>query len=253
MNDKIRFSILIPVIALVIHFGQQFLPRPGSYFELITTRIILPILIAFAATWFLHRRWSALPSAWGLNSGILTGLMTAFLFCIPMLLGYGLLAGFKIGISWQSFWIGCVGAAISEELVYRGFLFGQLFRYGGWGFLTAGLFNAVLFGSGHLHQSGDLSGAMGVFLITALGGLWFAWLYIEWDHNIWLPIFMHFFMNVSWDFFDVGENAAGGLMANIFRAVTIAVSIIYTILMKRKSTGLIIKQENLFVNRNYCN
>ncbi len=249
MQHKLKFSLLIPAAFLVSYFVPKLLPKPASYLELLATRDLAPLLIAFAATWYLHRRIKSLPSAWGFDSGMLTGVKMAFIFCLPMLAGYGFLADFTVRIDWQSFWFGCVVAAIFEELLYRGFLFGQLFRYGGWGFIPSALLNAVLFGSGHLYQSNDVSGAIGVFTITALGGMWFAWLYIEWNNNLWIAIFMHFFMNSWWTSFNIDDNAAGGFMANIIRGTTIALSIIYTVRMKRKTGGLTIGINNLFIQK----
>ena len=42
-------------------------------------------------------------------------------------------------------------------------------------------------------------------------------------------------MNVSWVLFDVSENAPGGTYANIFRAISIALTVFYTIRMNRKA------------------
>jgi len=74
----------------------------------------------------------------------------------------------------------------------------------------------------------------GVFAVTFLGAAFFAWFYAEWDFNLWVPIFLHTFMNLAWTLFTVSENAAGGLAANIFRDLTIAAAIAGTILYKRR-------------------
>lgn len=58
-----------------------------------------------------------------------------------------------------------------EELLYRGLLFGLLFRIAGWGFLPAALTGALLFGGAHLSQGGSAADAAGIFAITALGGV----------------------------------------------------------------------------------
>ncbi|HPR61515.1 MAG TPA: hypothetical protein PLF35_11245, partial [Prolixibacteraceae bacterium] len=79
---------------------------------------------------------------------------------------------------------------------------------------------------------------------------WFAWLYVEWENNLWVPIFLHIFMNFSWIFFEVGSNALGGVFINIFRAVTIALTILITILYHKKN-GLKIKKRNLLINEVY--
>jgi membrane protease YdiL (CAAX protease family) len=185
-----------------------------------------------------------IPSAWGLRADGLEALKMAFLFCLPMLAGYAFLADFNISLTWRGFFFGCLWAAVSEELFFRGFVFGQLFRFAGWGFLAAGLLNALVFGSAHLWQAGDFGSATGIFAITALGGLWFAWLYIEWGNNLWMPMAMHFFMNLWWDAFEAGPNAGGGWAANLLRAATVALSIFWTIHMKRR------REQSLEITRN---
>jgi membrane protease YdiL (CAAX protease family) len=235
MQNKRIFSILIPLVFLALHFGIRSLPKPGSYTELILSRNLLPLALAGIMIWWLHgMRLNRIPAAWGLETNAMEALKTAFVFCLPMLIGYAFLADFKWSLGWQGFLAGCLGAAVFEELIYRGFVFGQLFRFAGWGFLAAGLLNALVFGSAHLYQAGDWMSAAGIFAVTALGGLWFAWLYIEWDNNLWMPMAMHFFMNLWWTAFDAGPSAGGGAAANLFRAATIAISIIWTIRMKRK-------------------
>jgi membrane protease YdiL (CAAX protease family) len=235
MRNKTVFSILVPLAFLVLHFGIRQLPKAGSSLEWVLSRQILPLLLAAALIWWLHgRRLGAVPDAWGLKANALEAFKMAFVFCLPMLLGYAFLADFNISLTLNGFLVGCLWAALSEELFFRGFVFGQLFRFAGWGFLLSGLLNALVFGSAHLYQAGDLGSAMGIFAITALGGLWFAWLYIEWGNNLWMPMAMHFFMNLWWNAFEAGPNAGGGLAANLFRAATIAFSIIWTIGMKRR-------------------
>ncbi|MBL7827489.1 MAG: CPBP family intramembrane metalloprotease [Saprospiraceae bacterium] len=235
MRSKTVFSIVVPLAFLAIHFGKRQMPKASSYLEMVLTRQILPFLIISGLIWWLHgRRLGAIPTAWGLKADAFKALKMAFVFCLPMLLGYGFLADFNITLTWSGFLLGCLWAAVSEELFYRGFVFGQLFRFAGWKFLTAGLLNALVFGSAHLYQAGDLGSAIGIFAITALGGLWFAWLYIEWGNNLWVPMAMHFFMNLWWTAFDAGPTAGGDWAANLFRAATVAISIIWTIRMKRR-------------------
>ena len=41
-------------------------------------------------------------------------------------------------------------------------------------------------------------------------------------------------MNLSWNLFDVSNNALGGISANIFRALTILTAIILTIVLKKR-------------------
>ncbi|MEM9233711.1 MAG: CPBP family intramembrane glutamic endopeptidase [Pseudomonadota bacterium] len=129
---------------------------------------------------------------------------------------------------------------IGEEALYRAFLFGMLFRFAGWGFLPAALLGAFIFGVGHLSQGGDPMEAAGIFAITASGAVWFAWLYTEWNYNIWVPIGFHLLMNFWWLFFDISDTAAGPAYANAARLAVILISVVVTIIVTRRRGGRIV-------------
>ena len=80
-------------------------------------------------------------------------------------------------------------------------------------------------------------------MITFSGAVFFAWLYVEWNYNLWVPILTHTLMNLSWSLFEVDNSALGGVKANIFRGLTILMAITITVLYKRK------KNRNLIINR----
>lgn len=136
-------------------------------------------------------------------------------------------------------------AGFFEEYLFRGFLFGLLFLRYGWGFIPASVLGACVFGLGHVYQGNTLSETAGVFAVTAMGAVWFAWLYIEWDRNLWVPVFLHVFMNTSWSMFEVSDNALGGVGVNVFRIITIAITVVLTI-RKGKIEGWKIGKSNLF-------
>jgi hypothetical protein len=53
-------------------------------------------------------------------------------------------------------------------------------------------------------------------------------------------------MNLAWHLFDMDQTALGGLLPNIFRGLTIAAAIVFTILYKRnQKQELIIKKDIL--------
>lgn len=171
----------------------------------------------------------------GLASGAWRGIGMGLLGTLPMLFGAGILTGFNMTLHLPAILVGCLLAALGEEILYRGFLFGQLFRHAGWGFLPAGLVSAMIFGAGHLYQGSGPGELVGIFAVTLLGGLWFSWLYVEWGHNLWVPIAFHFFMNLSWTIFEVSDNALGSWAPNVFRAATIGLSVYLTIRHKKNS------------------
>ena len=125
-----------------------------------------------------------------------------------------------------------------EELLYRGLLFGLLFRFAGWGFLPAALGVALLFGGAHLYQGGDSAEAAGIFALTALGSLWFAWLYVEWGYDLWVPVVLHVLMNAWFILFPVAENALGPGWFIAVRLAVLALSVIVTVAVARRHGGL---------------
>jgi len=139
---------------------------------------------------------------------------------------------------------GTIFAGFFEELYFRGFLFGQIFRNTKLGFLPSIIIGALVFAAAHLYQSRDISTMTGIFITTFMGAIFFAWLFVEWDYNLWVPVFMHTLMNLSWILFNISDNALGNINSNIFRGLTIAVAIILTILYKRK------QGQTLSINRN---
>jgi len=186
----------------------------------------------------------------GLWQNPIKGIAIALLFSIPMFVGYGFLSNFNITIDAKTFWLGCVFAAFFEELFYRGFFFGQLFRKTQLGFFPSILLSALIFASLHLYQSNDPATMLGIFITTFLGAGLFAWLYVEWDYNLWLPVGLHFFMNLSWELFSVADNALGGWSANLIRGLTIILAVGGTLLYKKfLKIPLSVNRETLLIKK----
>lgn len=144
----------------------------------------LPLIIAL----FLIHKPKDITSSIGINKGFGKGLFFAFLCTLPMLIGYSVLFKFNIKITYNEIFTGVIFAAFFEELYFRGILFGQLFRYTRIGFILPVLICALIFAAGHLWQSFDFSVLIGIFVTTFLGAIFFAWTYIEWDNNLWVPM-----------------------------------------------------------------
>ena len=184
----------------------------------------------------------------GLNNGFLFGLIFSLGAVSPMLISSAFEGSINDNLDILNLLKNTLFAGFMEEFLFRGFLFGLLFYYLGWGFIPASLVGAFVFGIGHLYQGESLAETIGVFSVTAIGAVWFSWLYVEWNKNLWIPVFLHVFMNLSWILFDVSSNALGGMYSNLFRAITIALTIIITIKYSKKH-GLNVNKRNLFVNR----
>lgn len=250
MKNDIR-TILIVLLAFAAYsLLKDFYLAPLFVFfnnlihNRITAYFVAYLLVGtplFVATFYLHRK--AFFVSLGLRFGFFKGMFIALLATLPMLVGYATTYPLNENITAGGLAQGVIFAALFEELYYRAFFFGLLFRYTGLGFFPALLLGALTFASNHLYQSGELATMSGIFITTLMGAGLFAWAYVEWNNNLWVPIFLHFFMNLFWYVFDAGDNALGPLLSNVFRYLTVAVIIIGTILYKRK------KGQQLAVNR----
>jgi membrane protease YdiL (CAAX protease family) len=200
----------------------------------------LPLLLGVGLMHGFRAYWEKV----GLNRSVLKGFLFALLCTLPMLIGYALVFDFNSEITARQIIAGALVAAFIEELFYRGILFGQLFRFTRLGFIPSVLFGALIFASAHLYQSQDFSTLIGIFLTTFMGGVWFAWVYVEWENNLWVAIFLHLLMNLFWMLFAVSDNALGNQWGNVFRIATIALVVMLTLRYK-KQKGL-----KLTVNRN---
>jgi membrane protease YdiL (CAAX protease family) len=106
---------------------------------------------------------------------------------------------------------------VCEEIIFRGVALGVLVKLCGWPFWRAVFAPAVFFGIGHMAQAEAPLDALGVIALTALGGVFFGWLWKAWGQSLWPPIVAHVTLNALWAGFDLGENALGGAFANALR------------------------------------
>ena len=184
----------------------------------------------------------------GLQSNILKGLLVGMIFSLPMFIGSAIQSNIAKNMSVPDLIARTMFAGLFEEIYFRGFFFGQLFRKTQLGFLPSIFFCSIIFASGHLYQSQDAGVLFGIFITTFMGSVFFAWLYVEWNYNLWVPIFLHTLMNLSWYIFTVSDNALGTVNSNLFRILTIALSIILTVLYKKKiGAQLLINKRTLLM------
>lgn len=250
---KISISIIIILTFLIALYGKKILS------EFLTFSISSDYLnVAYNYSWWIIPIFLATGLLFGFNNilktlgiekGLFLGFFIALITVSPMLISSAIIGHVIENFKLISFLHSTIFAGFMEELLFRGFLFGILFRKLCWGFIPASIIGALIFGIGHVYQGSTLLETIGVFFITALGAGWFAWLYIEWNNNLWVPIFLHVLMNLSWILFEVSSNALGGLYTNLFRVITIALTIIITIRHNKKN-GLNIKMNNLISNKN---
>lgn len=250
-KQKLLNSALVLLVFLIAFYGRRMLSEytpisfSSNYLKLgyfyfwwvFPTALIAGFLFGF----------KPILETFGMQKGFSKGLLFSAITVLPMFLSSAAIGKMSEDISVLNLLHHTLFAGFMEEFLFRGFLFGLLFRKLGWGFIPASLLGALIFGLGHLYQGHTVLQTTGVFFVTALGAVWFAWLYIEWNANLWVPIFLHTFMNLSWSLFEVSDTALGGWYTNLFRIITIALTIIITIKYANK-TGLIIRRKSLLLS-----
>ena len=210
-------------------------------------------LILIAILYIIHRKKNPLPYL-GLDKNVMKAIIYGTISILPMLI-YSIICG-----SWDGslpvikFFDIIIIAGFFEELFFRGFLFGQLFRYAGWGFIPASMIVAVIFGCGHLYQGSSLMASLTAGLITGLGSIFFSWIYVECEYNLLCPIVLHIFMNFSWSAFTISSNGAvGSTVTNIFRILTVIIAIALVIFHKRKNgISYQVTAKSLWINAKPC-
>lgn len=249
-------SIAILLVFLLAVFGKSIF---GACIPFSTETPLLKILYSYS--WWIIPGLLCTGLLFGFkkmvdNLGLSKNMGWAFLFSLatvsPMFISSAIMGRFDNSLSILDILRATVFAGLMEEFLFRGFLFGLLFRRLGWGFIPAGLVGALIFGWAHLYQGTSVGETFGVFIVTFMGALWFAWLYIEWNNNLWVPIFLHIFMNLSWTLFDMGENALGDVLTNVFRLITIGITVVLTVRHRKKLGSFCVSTKNLWVHPISC-
>lgn len=235
MKRKILISIIVILTFLIARYLKYFYgyvvfgeEQWNALDKSIASNILIysQIVLVFIVTSILFGRKTL--EVLGLHKDVLKGLKIGFICTLPMFIGYAFLNGFEFKLDLNLIHRDIVQAGFFEELLFRGFLFGILYYVVGWGFIPAVILPSIYFGLGHLYQAENFSEAINVFLFTGLGSAGFAWFYIAFK-NLWVVIFLHAFMDLSWDVFQIETNAAGNLLVNIFRFTTLGLMIFLAI------------------------
>ncbi len=229
-SRKLIYSVLILVVFYVAtHISSWIPPQYRSDYGF----SYMIWMLTIAACWpLLGKR---LFSITGLSSSARVGVLWGLVFVSPMLLGFALSdapAQFAPSLLVTK----ALLPGFLEELMFRGFLVGMLIRVAGWRLLPAALINAVVFGIGHWFQGATVTEALMASVFTGIGGLWFAWLFVVWQHNLWLVVTLHTVMNACWVTWQVDTTAVGDQFANLLRLSTIILSVVLTLLLQRRRT-----------------
>ncbi len=220
------FILAVTGADFISYWGDR--DSPGFLIFTFFNRLFWLAGVPSLVLWILYP-WRQIWTELGIATRLPEALKIGFLATSPMLVGYAFAADFRLELDLESILFGALLAGIGEEVCFRGFLFGQLYRRVGLWFPIAAGSSALIFGLAHIYQGNSATEAAGVFAVTLAGGVWFSWLFMRWRFNLWVPIVFHVLMNLYWSAFNVGENALGGLEANIYRVAVIALSLVITI------------------------
>lgn len=239
-SARIIYAVLASV---AIHFiwrntsvAIDFLDISGKTVLGQSIRATLLTLSVFVLTAIVIRPKEVL-SFLGLDRNVLKGLGIALFCVLPLYIVFPIFGTFHTDVSFFRIYHKCILAGLTEELVCRAFMFGLLFRYARTGFFWAVILPALYFGSQHLYQGHDVVSSLAAFGVTFIGALYFSWMYVEWNFNLWVPVGLHILMNTAWVVFDMEgtEVAAGGLVSNIARVASILLAIATTVLYRRRT------------------
>lgn len=223
----IGFKYFEPIMLLI---NQTINYKLISYF---ITYLLIGIPVFLVCSWITNK--GSVIDVLGLKANPLKGLIFSIIVTLPLLIGGIFFSQLANSIKIPTIIAKTIFDPFFEELYFRAYFFGLLFRFTKLGFIPSILICSVIFAAGHLYQSTETTTLLGIFITTFLGSVLFAWLYAEWSFNIWIPVFLHVFMNLYWHLFELSTNAFGNLNANIFRGLSIALSIIITLIYKRRN------------------
>ena len=136
--------------------------------------------------WLSRRADTTVRDALGLGAGVWRGLGFGFVSTLPMLAAVFLTSRERFSLD-LAFGSGVLGP-FAEELLFRGFLFGLLWRFAGWSVVSAIVVSALVFGIAHDSN----------VLPLAAGGAALAWIAYRWG-SLWPAIALHGCMNLWWD------------------------------------------------------
>lgn len=162
MNLKQRHKALIfTIVGFAIYlFLKQYFSAIKSGLDGFThngllsyslTYLIIGIPI-YIGTYFINPKLNIFKNL-GLFHNPVKPFVIALIFSMPLFLGGLFFFEFSRNISIPNLIAGTIIVGFVEELFFRAFLFGQLFKYTQLGFISSIIIGAIIFAGGHLYQS----------------------------------------------------------------------------------------------------
>ncbi|MCA1629364.1 MAG: CPBP family intramembrane metalloprotease [Acidobacteria bacterium] len=207
---------------------------------------LLQIAICFFGISLAHH--VGLRAAWrelGLRVPVKRAFVFSFIAALPMLLAFALTSNLNRKMSAASVLVGCFIAPFAEEVLFRGYMFRQLYRRARLGFWIAALVPSVLFALVHVYQAESVGELIGILAVTGIGSIIGCWIFMKWQDNLWAIFGLHGLMNLWWEVFAIDDTALGGWLANVARVLTIMLAVVLTIYKNRIWKPLSIEAENI--------
>ncbi len=175
--------------------------------------------------------------------------VAAFFATLPALVIFAALSPVNRNMSGWWLWMTGVMSPLSEEILFRAYLFQQLYRYAGWPFWAAALMNALPFAWGHINQAdATVSSFVLVIGIAAVVAALAAWLLARWDYNVWFVVGLHSLMNFYWYVFAPEDTIVGGVVSNVARIVAIGLAVIITLRRDQFAKWLRVSRRSLSID-----
>lgn len=173
----------------------------------------------------------------GLATNPLVGYGFALVVSLPMLIGPA--HGFIPALRASAIASTVILAPITEEILFRGLLFRQLYHRAGRPLLRAMLVSALAFAFAHLTPTdfrglSPLTPLAGQVAMTTVVGLVLAWLVYRWD-SVWPAIGIHTCLNLSWELY--GPGLVGAARPFPLRAASVGLAILLTLKFTRTKLG----------------
>lgn len=237
---KLLYSIIACVLLMAVYDQAWRVTALLGLHSVSLSKFIVGYSIMFIAVLILTAvviKSKELFSFLGFKGSILKGFCISLICVLPLFILFQILGSFNSDTTLSLILRKSIFPGFMEEFMFRAFMFGLLFRYAKTGFFWAVILPALLFGSLHLYQGHDVISSLAAFGVTFIGAVYFSWMYVEWNYNLWVPVGLHILMNGAWVMFSMEgtEVAAGGLISNIARVISILLAITITVWYKRRN------------------
>jgi membrane protease YdiL (CAAX protease family) len=228
MSPRVFIVLIVYAVAASMQALLRRVPAYGALYDRFpfyvpeTLKATLGVLLCLAAAVVLYG-WR---DHFALRRGALRGLGFGLLASSPLLIGLATTRGMHMADPVALFFL-AVFFPLTEDVMSRGFAFGALYRREGMNLWTAAIVCALVTGAVHVEKGQSLASYAGLFVVTGIGGVLFAWLMARW-RTLWAPFALHASMNLWWEVFSVSRTALGGWFPFVLQAATVVTAILLT-------------------------